>query len=40
MNQMYLSYSEMDDKQYEILESVKKFNHSFYKWNVLGGEES
>jgi len=29
-NQMYLSYSEIDDTQYEILESVKQFNHSFY----------
>jgi adenine-specific DNA-methyltransferase len=29
-NQMYLSYSEIDDLQYEIPESVKQFNHSFY----------
>lgn len=29
-NQMYLSYSEIDDSQYDIPESVKKFNHSFY----------
>jgi adenine-specific DNA-methyltransferase len=29
-NQMYLSYSEIDDFQYEIPESVKQFNHSFY----------
>ncbi|MEK4924996.1 site-specific DNA-methyltransferase [Cytobacillus sp. FSL R5-0569] len=30
-NQMYLSYSEIDDVQYEIPESVKQFNHSFYQ---------
>lgn len=29
-NQMYLSYSEIDDAQYDIPESVKQFNHSFY----------
>ncbi|WP_077319087.1 site-specific DNA-methyltransferase [Virgibacillus proomii] len=29
-NQMYLSYSEIDDSQYEIPETVKQFNHSFY----------
>ncbi|MFD1926457.1 DNA methyltransferase [Sporosarcina siberiensis] len=31
MNQLYLSYSEMDDSQFGVPESVKKFNHSFYK---------
>jgi len=30
-NQMYLSYSEIDDAQYDIPESVKLFNHSFYQ---------
>ncbi|MEE6132837.1 site-specific DNA-methyltransferase [Priestia sp. GS2] len=30
-NQLYLSYSEIEDVQYEIPESVKKFNLSFYK---------
>jgi len=29
-NQMYLSYSEMDDAQYDMSDSVKQFNHSFY----------
>lgn len=29
-NQLYLSYSEIEDKQYKISESVKQFNHSFY----------
>lgn len=29
-NQLYLSYSEMDDEQYGIPEPVKQFNHSFY----------
>ncbi|MCM3799780.1 site-specific DNA-methyltransferase [Caldibacillus thermoamylovorans] len=29
-NQLYLSYSEIDDEQYDIPDSVKKFNHSFY----------
>jgi adenine-specific DNA-methyltransferase len=32
-NQMYLSYSEIDDDQFAISESVKQFNHSFYKDN-------
>ncbi|MGG1910833.1 site-specific DNA-methyltransferase [Priestia megaterium] len=39
-NQMYLSYSEIDDEQYAISESVKQFNNSFYKGKVSGGEES
>lgn len=39
-NQMYLSYSEMDDDQYHIPESVKKFNHSFYHGHEKGDEES
>lgn len=30
-NQLYLSYSEIDDEQYEIPEDIKQFNHSFYK---------
>jgi adenine-specific DNA-methyltransferase len=30
-NQMYLSYSEIDDKGYEISETVKEFNKSFYQ---------
>ena len=30
MNQLYLSYSEMEDDQYDIPEDVKAFNHSFY----------
>lgn len=30
MNQLYLSYSEMEDEQYDIPEDVKAFNHSFY----------
>lgn len=37
-NQMYLSYSEIDDAQYDISESVKRFNHSFYIRNNDGGE--
>ena len=31
MNQLYLSYSEMEDEQYNIPEDVKVFNHSFYQ---------
>lgn len=31
MNQLYLNYSEIDDKQYDIDEETKLFNHSFYK---------
>lgn len=31
MNQLYLNYSEIEDTQYEISESVKNFNHSFYQ---------
>lgn len=30
VNQMYLGYSEIDDSQYGISDSVKQFNHSFY----------
>lgn len=32
-NQLYLSYSEIDDEQYQISDEVKAFNHSFY--NVM-----
>lgn len=32
-NQMYLSYSEIDDSQYDIPTLVKQFNHSFYQKN-------
>ena len=39
-NQMYLSYSEMDDEQYKIHESVKQFNQSFYQDTKDMGEES
>jgi len=31
MNQLYLNYSEIEDSQYEISDSVKSFNHSFYQ---------
>ena len=31
MNQLYLNYSEMEDSQYGISDSVKAFNHSFYQ---------
>ncbi|MGF3226758.1 DNA methyltransferase [Facklamia sp. P12932] len=31
MNQLYLSYSEMEDEQYAIPEDVKTFNHYFYQ---------
>ena len=31
MNQLYLSYSEIEDEQYKIPEDVKAFNHSFYQ---------
>lgn len=31
MNQLYLSYSEIEDEQYKIPEDVKSFNHSFYQ---------
>lgn len=31
MNQLYLSYSEIEDEQYNISEDVKEFNHSFYQ---------
>ncbi|WP_373470604.1 DNA methyltransferase [Carnobacterium alterfunditum] len=33
-NQLYLSYSEIDDKQYEIDDQTKAFNHSFYQEGV------
>jgi adenine-specific DNA-methyltransferase len=39
-NQMYLSYSEMDDEQYKISEQVKQFNRSFYQGQKSGGGES
>lgn len=35
LNQLYLNYSEIDDKKHGIQEDVKRFNHSFYK-----GEEN
>lgn len=31
MNQLYLNYSEIEDSQYDIPDSVKTFNHSFYQ---------
>jgi adenine-specific DNA-methyltransferase len=31
MNQLYLSYSEIEDEQYKIPEDIKVFNHSFYQ---------
>ena len=34
MNQLYLSYSEIDDAQYGIDEATKQFNHSFYRKDV------
>lgn len=33
-NQLYLSYSEIDDDQYEINSQTKAFNHSFYQEEV------
>jgi adenine-specific DNA-methyltransferase len=39
-NQMYLSYSEMEDEQYKISEQVKQFNRSFYCGQKTGGGES
>ncbi|MCM3619826.1 site-specific DNA-methyltransferase [Sutcliffiella horikoshii] len=39
-NQMYLSYSEMEDAQYKIPESVKHFNYSFYRGQKDGGDKS
>ena len=33
-NQLYLSYSEIDDDQYEIDDQTKAFNHSFYQEGV------
>jgi adenine-specific DNA-methyltransferase len=38
-NQLYLSYSEIDDEQYNVPESVKHFNHSFYKQEVVKNHE-
>lgn len=38
-NQLYLSYSEIDDAQYNVPESVKQFNHSFYKQEVVKNHE-
>jgi len=34
LNQLYLNYSEIDDKKHDINEDIKKFNHSFYKIEV------
>src|SRR5699024_7830940 len=31
MNQLYLSYTEIDDEQYEIDEKTRQFNHHFYR---------
>lgn len=31
MNQLYLNYSEIEDSQYDISDSVKAFNHAFYQ---------
>ena len=36
MNQLYLGYTEIDDTKFDVDESVKKFNHSFYRNN--GGD--
>ncbi len=30
-NQLYLSYSEIDDAKFDVSESVKAFNRSFYE---------
>ncbi|MEQ2528906.1 site-specific DNA-methyltransferase [Bacillaceae bacterium CLA-AA-H227] len=38
-NQLYLSYSEIDDDQYNIPDSVKQFNHSFYNKKVVKNRE-
>ncbi len=38
-NQIYLSYSEIDDAVYEIPESLKQFNHAFYKTSNPRGKE-
>jgi adenine-specific DNA-methyltransferase len=39
-NQMYLSFSEIDDEQYKVPQAVKQFNKSFYQYPVSsGGEE-
>lgn len=37
-NQMYLSYSEIDDAQYDIPQSLKQFNSSFHQDSNDGGE--
>ncbi|MFC3899658.1 site-specific DNA-methyltransferase [Aliicoccus persicus] len=31
MNQLYLNYSEIEDSQYDISDSIKAFNYSFYQ---------
>lgn len=38
-NQLYLSYSEINDKQYDLPESVKQFNNSFYNQKVVKNHE-
>lgn len=38
MNQLYLNYSEIKDSQYDIDDTVKAFNHSFYKKDGDNGE--
>lgn len=35
-NQMYLSFSEIDDYQYAVADSLKEFNNSFYKTALIG----
>lgn len=40
LNQLYLNYSEIDDKKHGIHEDVKKFNHSFYQNEVSGDEQA
>lgn len=39
-NQMYLSYSEIDDAQYIIPDIVKQFNHSFYRSSKVAVKEN
>ncbi|AXI00974.1 site-specific DNA-methyltransferase [Sporosarcina sp. PTS2304] len=39
-NQMYLSYSEIDDTQFKITESVREFNNDFYNNQKKGDDES
>lgn len=31
INQLYLNYSEIEDSQYDISDSIKAFNHTFYQ---------